>query len=144
PSSLYRAGVERGEWDDDPRQRAALQALDRMHGELLQPPRTGLLARLRGQAAPAPRGLYLWGGVGRGKTFLVDLFHRARPLPERRGAARAGAAGGAPARSSPHFRRFMRSVHERRRAPPGVRAPLATIVRGWPRRLRVLVLDEVF
>jgi len=130
PSSLYRAGVERGEWDDDPRQRAALQALDRLHGELLQPPRTGLLARLRGQAAPAPRGLYLWGGVGRGKTFLVDLFHRALPLPELRGDTLVRGDGGAPGKRRTHFHRFMRSVHEQLRAHPGERDPLATIVRG--------------
>jgi cell division protein ZapE len=146
PSALYRAGVERGDWNDDPSQHAALRELDRLHAELLRPPpRTGLIARLRGQAAtPAPRGLYLWGGVGRGKTFLVDLFHQSLPLPELRGEALSSGAGGVPGKRRTHFHRFMRSVHEQLRAHPGERDPLATIVRGWRRRLRVLVLDEFF
>ena len=145
PSSLYRAGVDRGEWSDDPAQRPALDALDRLHGELLAATPPGLLSRLFGRAADqAPRGLYLWGGVGRGKTFLVDLFHRALPLPELRGDTLVRGDGGAPGKRRTHFHRFMRSVHEQLRAHPGERDPLATIVRGWRRRLRVLVLDEFF
>ncbi|MGJ4731143.1 AFG1/ZapE family ATPase, partial [Luteimonas sp. SDU101] len=94
PSTHYRAGVERGEWSDDPAQRGALQALDRIHAALSQPePRVGLMARLLGTGrADAPQGLYLWGGVGRGKTFLVDLFYAGLPLPEVRGAALASGA----------------------------------------------------
>ena len=146
PSALYRAGVERGDWNDDPSQHAALRELDRLHAELLRPPpRTGLIARLRGQAAtPAPRGLYLWGGVGRGKTFLVDLFHQSLPLPELRGEALSSGAGGVPGKRRTHFHRFMRAVHELLRTHAGERDPLATIVRAWRRRLRVLVLDEFF
>ena len=148
PSAHYRAGVERGDWSADPAQGEALRALDRIHGELLQAaPRPGLLSRLVGGApAPAPQGLYLWGGVGRGKTFLVDLFYAALPLPEVRGAALAGEAPTAPVpgKRRTHFHRFMRSVHAQLRAHSGERDPLATIVRGWRRQLRVLVLDEFF
>ena len=149
PSALYRAGVERGDWSDDPAQREALEALDRLHAALLQPATTGLLARLRGRAAEAPRGLYLWGGVGRGKTFLVDLFHQSLPLPDVRGDALANAAAtpagrGRAGKRRTHFHRFMRSVHQQLRAHAGERDPLATIVQGWRRRMRVLVLDEFF
>jgi cell division protein ZapE len=129
PSDLYRAGVERGDWGDDPAQHVALRALDRLHGELLARPRRGMLDRLAGRPAPAPRGLYLWGGVGRGKTFLVDLFFAGLPFPQKRRT---------------HFHRFMREVHERLRAHAGERDPLATIVREWRGNLRVLVLDEFF
>src|SRR5690606_33748126 len=144
---------ERGDWSDDPAQREALQALDRIHAALLQPaPRTGLFARLLGsEPQDAPQGLYLWGGVGRGKTFLVDLFYAALPLPEVRSAALASGAlpQPAPARGPAgkrrtHFHRFMRSVHAQLRAHAGERDPLATIVREWRRRMRVLVLDEFF
>ena len=153
PSAHYRAGVERGDWSDDPAQREALQALDRIHAALLQPaPRTGLFARLLGsEPQDAPQGLYLWGGVGRGKTFLVDLFYAALPLPEVRSAALASGALPQPApvrgpagKRRTHFHRFMRSVHAQLRAHAGERDPLATIVREWRRRMRVLVLDEFF
>ena len=82
PSRAYAAGVARGDWRDDPAQQAALAELDRIHVALLDTPmRAGLLARMFGRATPAPRGLYLWGGVGRGKTFLIDLFYDGLPLP---------------------------------------------------------------
>mgnify|MGYP001208056390 CR=1 FL=1 len=155
PSARYRAGAARGDWGDDPAQRDALRALDRIHDALLQPaPRRGLLGRLFGEDADdAPDGLYLWGGVGRGKTFLVDLFYAGLPLPEvRTGTLSSGALPQPAARAAPdragkrrtHFHRFMRAVHEQLRAHAGERDPLAAIVRDWRRRLRVLVLDEFF
>ena len=144
PSRRYADGVARGDWLDDPAQHAALRALDRIHAELAAaPPPPGLLKRLLGGAAgtPAPRGLYLWGGVGRGKTFLIDLFFAGLPLPEVRAAGHAGAGGG---KRRTHFHRFMREVHERLRAHAGQRDPLAAIAREWRQTLRVLVLDEFF
>ncbi|MCW5580014.1 MAG: AFG1 family ATPase [Luteimonas sp.] len=154
PSARYRAGAGRGDWGDDPAQGDALRALDRIHDALLQPaPRRGLLGRLIGEAPPAaPDGLYLWGGVGRGKTFLVDLFYAGLPLPEvRSGTLASGALPRPPARTPlqagkrrTHFHRFMRAVHEQLRAHGGERDPLAAIVREWRKRLRVLVLDEFF
>ncbi|WP_244240796.1 cell division protein ZapE [Luteimonas yindakuii] len=82
PSQRYAAGVAHGDWQDDPAQRAVLAELDRLHAALSQPPaRTGALQRLFGRAQPdAIPGLYLWGGVGRGKTFLIDLFADGLPL----------------------------------------------------------------
>ncbi|MGN7727033.1 cell division protein ZapE [Luteimonas sp. 22616] len=141
PSSHYAAGVARGDWSDDPAQRAVLGELDRIHDALLQgPARGGLLGKLFGRAEPGPvRGLYLWGGVGRGKTFLIDLFYAGLPLPESKpgGDVRNG-------KRRTHFHRFMRSVHERLRAHAGERDPLAVIAREWRAQLRVLVLDEFF
>ncbi|HSR64900.1 MAG TPA: cell division protein ZapE, partial [Xanthomonadaceae bacterium] len=71
----------------------------------------------------------VWGGVGRGKTFLVDLFFDALDVGGKRRT---------------HFHRFMREVHERLRAHAGERDPLAAIAREWGEALRVLVLDEFF
>jgi len=147
PSQAYAAGVAAGDWEDDPAQRAVLAELDRIHAQVLQPPRRGLLARLRG-AGPEDGvdGLYLWGGVGRGKTFLIDLFHAALPLRDLRGAAvAAGSAGEGDGKYRTHFHRFMRQVHEQLREHGGERDRLALIVQGWRRAgLRVLVLDEFF
>ena len=131
PSQRYAEGVARGDWLHDPAQQPALQELDRIHAALVDPaPAPGPFARLFGaQAPPAPRGIYLWGGVGRGKTFLIDLFFDGLPLREKRRT---------------HFHRFMREVHQRLREHAGERDPLAAIARQWREMLRVLVLDEFF
>src|SRR5690606_35150185 len=66
----------------------------RLHAALSRPARRGFLQRLFGGGrddAPTP-GLYLWGGVGRGKTFLIDLFNDGLPQQELRGDALAGIA----------------------------------------------------
>ena len=132
PSAAYAAGVARGDWRDDPAQHPALRELDRIHAALAQGEATpGLFERLFVRPEPnAIRGLYLWGGVGRGKTFLVDLFY-------------AGAPQGVKKRRT-HFHRFMRDVHERLRAHAGQRDPLAAIAREWRASLKLLVLDEFF
>lgn len=139
PSAAYAAGAARGDWNDDPAQHPALRELDRIHDALATAPPRGLLARLRGQASASVRGLYLWGGVGRGKTFLVDLFFDGLPLPE----VKRGVTGTAGKRRT-HFHRFMRDVHARLRDHAGERDPLAAIARDWGRDARVLVLDEFF
>ena len=131
PSEAYAAGVARGDWQDDPAQHPALAELDRIHAALIaSPERGGFLSKLfsRNDDVAIP-GLYLWGGVGRGKTFLIDLFYDALPIAQKRRT---------------HFHRFMREVHERLREHAGQRDPLAIIAREWRDSLRVLVLDEFF
>lgn len=131
PSQRYADGVARGDWRDDPAQHEALRSLDRIHHALLQPtPPQGLLQRLFGNNDATPiQGLYLWGGVGRGKTFLIDLFYDSLPFAEKRRT---------------HFHRFMRDIQERLREHANARDPLALIAKEWRRSLRVLVLDEFF
>ena len=131
PSRRYAEGVTRGDWQEDPAQLAVLSALDRVHAALLEPAESpGFLGRLLGRPAPdSTPGLYLWGGVGRGKTFLIDLFYAGLPIREKRRT---------------HFHRFMREVHERLRAHAGQRDPMVAIAHEWRQTLRVLVLDEFF
>ena len=151
PSQRYAQGVARGDWQDDPAQRAPLAALDRIHVELVRAtPAPGLLRRLLGAPAQeAVRGLYLWGGVGRGKTFLIDLFYDGLPLPEVRAkdaaeAPRAQDGGNGGGKRRTHFHRFMREVQERLHVHADQPDPLALVAREWRQRLRVLVLDEFF
>ncbi len=130
PSQTYAAGVRRGEWQDDPAQREVLKELDRVHAALLDAADAGWRERLSFWKQPEPvRGLYLWGGVGRGKTFLVDLFYEHLPLQQK---------------YRTHFHRFMRGVHQRLRGHAGQSDPLAKIAQEWREELRVLVLDEFF
>lgn len=97
----YEARVDVGEIEADPAQRVAVMELDRLALELsrLRPKRRGLLGRLTGsKPEPVPRGLYMHGGVGRGKTMLMDLFHDQVDFePSRR----------------IHFHEFMSETHDR-------------------------------
>ncbi|HEY5805496.1 MAG TPA: cell division protein ZapE [Lysobacter sp.] len=136
PSTLYAAGVARGDWNDDPAQHAALRELDRLHAALPEPRRRGLLDGLLGRKPQAAQGLYLWGGVGRGKTFLIDMFYDSLPADN--------GDGDVIGKRRTHFHRFMREVHSQLRAHAGESDPLASIAREWGQQLRVLVLDEFF
>ncbi len=129
PTQAYLAGVQRGDWQSDPAQLEVLRVLDRIQSELRKTPASGgLLSKWFNRDADAPvRGLYVWGGVGRGKTFMVDLFYDTVDTPKKKRT---------------HFHRFMREVHERLRAHAGESDPLAKIAEEWRDSLRLLVLDE--
>ncbi|MEJ2791731.1 MULTISPECIES: cell division protein ZapE [unclassified Pseudoxanthomonas] len=144
PSQVYARGASEGQWQDDPAQHPALAELDRIHAALLaEPASPGLLGRLFGKPPETVKGLYYWGEVGRGKTFLVDLFYDNLPLPTYSVSQnKAHGEGGGKYRT--HFHRFMRGVHERLRLHAGESDPLAKIVREVRGKLRVLVLDEFF
>ena len=97
----YRARVASGELDPDAAQEGIVARLEtlgdalRAHADAQPGPLDWLLGRSR---EPAPRGLYIWGDVGRGKTMLMDLFHEAAPIGPKRRA---------------HFHAFMAEIHER-------------------------------
>ncbi|WP_183960717.1 cell division protein ZapE [Chiayiivirga flava] len=131
PGEAYAAGVASGRWTRDAAQLAVLAELDRIHDGLLERASAGALTRLAQRLRPPPpvRGLYLWGGVGRGKTFLVDLFFEHLALEEKRRV---------------HFHRFMGEVHARIRALGEHADPLARIAAEYAREARVLCLDEFF
>lgn len=129
PTAAYRRGVAAGDWEADPLQQPALAELDRIHVELCAREQAGALTRLvRHFRDQVPvRGLYLWGNVGRGKTFLVDLFYAHLDLPAKRRI---------------HFHRFMADVHARMRALGEHADPLAQVAADYAREFRLLCLDE--
>lgn len=124
PLERYRDGVARGDWQDDPAQYGALAALQRVWAELAAAP-----PRWPWQRAAAPRGVYLWGRVGRGKTFLCDLFFQSVAEPRRQRV---------------HFHRFMQAVQAELRTLQGRRDPLQEVAARLAREVRLLVLDEFF
>ncbi len=94
--TAYRRLVTAGELRPDPDQAAAAEKLYNLRLALAQRPVAGLFDRLFGSRAVAPQGIYLWGGVGRGKSMLMDLFFtHATTEPRRR----------------VHFHEFMLEVH---------------------------------
>jgi cell division protein ZapE len=135
PSARYLEGVAAHRWESDPTQLALLPEFDRMHAALCAEPANGngngLFDRLKsllGNDPPeAVPGLYLWGTVGRGKTFLMDLFVASLP----HGVALRR-----------HFHRFMGEVHESLRALGERQSPLVEVAAEIAGRCRVLCLDE--
>ncbi|MEY2149914.1 cell division protein ZapE [Rhodanobacter sp. 115] len=136
PSVRYQEGVTAHRWQADPAQLALLPEFDRLHAALCAPaaaPGNGLFGRLKSllgndeTGAGAIPGLYLWGSVGRGKTFLMDLF--AASLPHGVALRR-------------HFHRFMAEVHEQMRELGQRQDPLVDVAAGIAQRCRVLCLDE--
>ncbi|MBI2381698.1 MAG: cell division protein ZapE [Gammaproteobacteria bacterium] len=114
PLSHYRRALSRGFHPDAAQERAAL-ALEDCH------------QALHGSGSK-PRGVYLWGPVGRGKTWLMDGFHRSLGVPARR----------------QHFHHFMRWVHRRLHALSGTPEPLAALADELAAEARVLCFDELF
>jgi len=129
PQAIYDDLIARGNFKTDPVQQAVVQQLDRIWFELNSASKPGLLARLSGKAPKPVKGLYLWGGVGRGKTWLMDLFYQS--LPDH-GKKRI------------HFHHFMAKVHKALAARPNASDPLPDIAREWAEQCRVLCFDEFF
>ncbi len=129
PSAHYAQGVAEGRWQADPAQQSALVAFDRMFDVLGEDTSLTLWQRLRGQKRETPRGLYLWGSVGRGKTFLMDLFFESLPIEEKLRV---------------HFHRFMQGIHAELRNLRGRSDPLVAVAAGIAAKTRVLCLDEFY
>ncbi len=123
-----------GELRPDAGQRAAAEVLARVQAGLEKPAETGgFLKRLVGSSTPqAVRGAYLWGGVGRGKSMLMDLFHETLALPLK-------------AKRRVHFHAFMQEVHTRLRdARKGESGdPIPPVAAALAADLRCLAFDEM-
>ena len=112
----------------DHSQRGALDRLQRLHDELVEFRRARLSLLRRWFHPPLPpRGVYLWGGVGRGKSFLMDAFYATVPLRRK---------------TRVHFHAFMKSVHDELRTLSREEDPLATVAARIARRHRLICFDE--
>ncbi|WP_313437403.1 cell division protein ZapE [Novosphingobium sp.] len=127
----YETLVATGELRSDPEQAAAAERLNQLQREIYKArTSTGLFGKLLGKKAPSPRGLYMWGGVGRGKSMLMDLFHQTLDIEDKRRI---------------HFHAFMLEVHgllrEERRKESG--DPIPPVAATIARNVRVLAFDEM-
>ena len=136
PSRRLQRRIAAGELRADRAQLAAARELDQLHRALAGRGRGGnwraQLDRIKRAIHRGPRqnqnqGVYLWGGVGSGKTMLMDAFHAALPA----GLSRRI-----------HFHRFMQSAHAARAKLRDRQDPLTVIAAQWAARHRVLCLDE--
>ena len=115
PLSAWQQAVEQQGFVHDPAQWQAVQVLQRCH-EALQ------------QGSREVRGVYLWGPVGRGKTWLMDQFYQSLQVPARR----------------QHFHHFMQWVHQRLFQLTGTTDPLNVLAKELGKELKVLCFDELF
>jgi len=127
----YDALIAAGELKPDPDQRAAALRLGQLQAELEAVPRRGsTLWRMLGQKPDAPRGVYLWGSVGRGKSMLMDLFFGCLAIHRKRRV---------------HFAEFMLEVHQRiaveRKKEEG--DPIAPVAAAIAEETRALCFDEM-
>ncbi|KUR77662.1 cell division protein ZapE [Novosphingobium sp. FSW06-99] len=131
-SDRYAQLVAAGELRPDPEQAAAAARLDRLQQELEHPvPAMSLVGRLFSRkAAPPPRGVYLWGSVGRGKSMLMDLFHDNLAITAKRRV---------------HFHEFMLDVHARlhEERKKEVGDPILPVAAALAADARVLAFDEM-
>jgi cell division protein ZapE len=124
----YAQLVQRGELKPDPAQARAVAALDRLGATLSM--RSSMFDRLFGKRSRACDGVYLWGGVGRGKSMLMDLaFERIDVAPKRR----------------VHFNAFMLETHQRLRAARASEEgdPIEEVAERIAAEARLLAFDEM-
>ena len=127
-AALYQRQLAERGYQSDEAQLHAVAALSRCEREWADykarrgNPLTKLLLR-----PPIPRGVYMWGGVGRGKSFLMDCFFQAVPLTRK---------------TRLHFHEFMREVHRELQDLKGTADPLDELGRRIARRFRLICFDE--
>lgn len=122
---LYNSRVASGKIKPDEAQTAVLPEFERLRADLAQPVKRGFFRR----SVEAPKGLYLWGGVGRGKSMLMDLFVETLDVPARR----------------VHFHAFMQEVQGRIHTLRGEGAedPIKPVAKEISDSVRLLAFDEM-
>jgi cell division protein ZapE len=139
PLEKYQRDQQQIHFCVDNAQEAAIKHLQRLYLDLCQAQQQQPKKRLGRKlgawlnkpslAEMAPRGLYFWGGVGRGKTYLMDVFYDCLPFEQKQRT---------------HFHRFMRHVHQRLAAHKGVKNPLRKVAQELSDAARVICFDEFF
>ena len=126
---LYQEALKKRGFDADDSQHAAVLRLQQLYEEWSEyKRRRGTALRRLVVRPPLPRGVYLWGDVGRGKTFLMDSFYRCLPLVRRRRV---------------HFHHFMRDVHREMDELKGTAEPLEALAGRIAKRYRLICFDEI-
>lgn len=133
PLEKYQSDLQTADFKPDDAQAAAVDALQDLYERLLRSrapvKNPGFLSRLMGNTPkPEPEcGLYLWGGTGRGKTYLMDCFYDVLPLEQKRRV---------------HFQHLMKDIHEALKYLPKSPDPLPVVAGRLAESVRVLCVDE--
>ncbi|MEX1668471.1 cell division protein ZapE [Zhongshania guokunii] len=138
PIQRYRRDLELPDFSYDAAQEQAVMCLQRLYDDLVAQPApraagfwSGISARFARRKPPVAniKGLYFWGGVGRGKTYLMDTFFDTLPFDNKLRA---------------HFHRFMQRVHKELKSLSGEKNPLVIVADRIADEARVICFDEFF
>lgn len=132
PSQAYQADISNRDFKKDAAQKAAVDHTQRLYDELVSAdkpvrPKSSLFGLFgRGKIQPI-QGLYFWGGVGRGKSYLLDTFYDCLPFPDKKRV---------------HFSKFMQDIHNQLKDLPKTPDPLTIVSSSISEQCRVLCIDE--
>ena len=129
PAERYAQALESGKFMPDEAQAEAVRELERVWQELIQRYKASKKAFRRFRRQSTPHGVYMWGGVGRGKTWLMDQFYES--IPFRR-------------KTRMHFHHFMQQVHKELNKLSGQRNPLDIVADQIYKDAVVICFDEFF
>lgn len=133
PQQKYQQDLTRDDFQFDAAQQHAVKQLQRLYDDFCQQesPKQSFWQKVTGkQIQPKPLlGLYFWGGVGRGKTYLVDTFYECLPTNRKLRV---------------HFHRFMHKVHEELTALAGQPDPLELVADNFKQQTDIICFDEFF
>ncbi|MBA4502484.1 cell division protein ZapE [Marinobacterium marinum] len=136
PLERYQQDLKRDDFSYDPTQEMAVGHLQRLYDDLVaaeRAPKPSLMQRLgsriKRQSQEPIKGLYFWGGVGRGKTYLMDTFYDSLPFERK---------------MRTHFHRFMQRVHQELKELDGTKNPLVEIGRKYADEASIICFDEFF
>lgn len=137
PLERYQRDLDQHGFQKDSAQKAAIGHLQKLYETIIEnearPRPSNFVSSLAGWFKPAKvpviKGLYFWGGVGRGKTYLMDTFYEALPFEEK---------------MRTHFHRFMRRVHKELKLLKGQSDPLVLVADKLASEVKVLCFDEFF
>jgi len=133
PQQKYQLDLQRPDFQFDAAQQHAVLQLQRLYDDFVShaPKKTSIFNRLFGKTPESNplKGLYFWGGVGRGKTYLVDTFFECLPGDRKLRV---------------HFHRFMHKVHDELKALAGEPNPLEKVADHFKRDVDIICFDEFF
>ncbi len=131
PLQRYHAALATGEFSEDSVQLAAVTYMDNLHHEILKNNQAagGWFSSLFKSKPEAPKGLYMWGGVGRGKTWMMDMFYDSLPIERK---------------MRMHFHHFMQRVQKELVALQGQADPLEKVADIIHAEATVICFDEFF
>ncbi|WP_148863408.1 cell division protein ZapE [Marinobacter fonticola] len=135
PWERYQQDLQKDGFEKDAAQEDAVKRLQALYDKLVESERqrqktfNRLRRKLSGGREEPVKGLYFWGGVGRGKTYLMDTFYESLPFERKMRV---------------HFHRFMQRVHNELKSLKGTKNPLETVGQRFAEEAAVICFDEFF